>query len=130
MSTISWWNVRVLVLLSILAAPAAGHAQEAVLTGAVTDTTGAVLQGVTVTATNTATGNAFVAATDGTGAFRLPVRVGTYEIKSEISGFQTVVQSGVQMLLGRESVLSFKMAAVCPQRRGMLQRRTLRGRRA
>src|SRR5919198_202492 len=98
------------IIGALIATASVAFAQEAVLTGTVTDSTGGVLPGVTITATNTATGNAFVAVTDGTGSFRLPVRVGTYEIKSELSGFQTVVQNGVQLLLGREATLNFRMS--------------------
>ena len=61
---------RVLVLSAILALPAAAFAQEATLTGTVTDSTGGVLPGVTVTAVLEATGNTFVAVTDDRG--RLP----------------------------------------------------------
>ena len=46
----------------------AALAQDAVLTGTVTDATGGVLPGVTVTAVNDATGNTFVGVTDGTGS--------------------------------------------------------------
>ena len=49
-------------------------AEEAVLTGTITDSTGAVLPGVAVTATNQATGNVFTAVTDETGRYRLPAR--------------------------------------------------------
>ena len=66
-----------LILLSVmLALPAAAFAQEAAITGTVTDSTGAVLPGVTVTATNSATGNTFVGVTDDRGNYRIPVRVG------------------------------------------------------
>ena len=48
------WSVlgSLLVLGMIVALPAAGYAQDSVMTGIVTDSTGAVLPGVTVTATN------------------------------------------------------------------------------
>ena len=76
-------------------------AQEAVLTGTVTDSTGGVLPGVTITATK-ATGNTFVAVTDGTGAFQAAgARRGLRESRSEMPGFQTVIQSDVQLLLGQ-----------------------------
>ena len=39
-----------IVVAAILALPAMGYAQEAVITGTVTDSTGGVLPGVTVTA--------------------------------------------------------------------------------
>ena len=55
---------RLAVLALLVLAPASAFAQEAVLTGSITDSTGGVLPGVTVTATHTATGNTFVAVTD------------------------------------------------------------------
>lgn len=55
---------RLVPLIAILAVPASIHAQEAVLTGTVTDSTGGVLPGVTVTVLLEATGNRFEAITD------------------------------------------------------------------
>ena len=50
--------VRLLFLAcALVALPSAVFAQEATLTGTVTDSTGAVLPGVTVVAVNAATGN-------------------------------------------------------------------------
>src|SRR5687768_16775863 len=65
----------VVVVIAILMFPAAVFAQDATLSGTVTDTTGAVLPGVTITATNQDTGNTFVAISDGSGEFRLPLRI-------------------------------------------------------
>ncbi len=69
---------RVFTLLAIigalLAVPGMGSAQEATLSGTVTDSTGGVLPGVTVTALHETTGNTFIAVTDQRGGFRLPVR--------------------------------------------------------
>ena len=81
---------RLLVMGAIIALPVSGYAQEAVVTGTVTDRTGAVLPGVTVTALHEASGNTFVAVTDQRGAFRLPVRTGVYRITVELQGFATV----------------------------------------
>src|SRR3954470_19701094 len=82
---------RVVLVLALLALfPLAGFAQEAVLSGTVTDSTGGVLPGVTVTATHTATGNTFVAVTDEKGGYRLPVRVGLFKVDAELAGFGTV----------------------------------------
>jgi len=63
----------VLVTAIVLALPISVYAQDATVTGIITDTTGGVLPGVTVTATNEDSGNTFEAVTDGTGAFRMPV---------------------------------------------------------
>ena len=66
-------TVRPLLLLcAILLLPALVSAQEAVLTGTITDTTGGVLPGVTVQATHESSGNTFEAVTDGRGVFRIP----------------------------------------------------------
>ena len=55
---------RLMVVGALLSLPVAAYAQEAVLTGIVTDSTGGVLPGVTVTAVLEATGNRFEAVTD------------------------------------------------------------------
>ena len=71
---------RLLLSGGILLLPGAGWAQEATFTGTVTDSTGGVLPGVTVTAVLEATGNTFVAVTDDRGVYRIPARVGAYKI--------------------------------------------------
>ncbi len=64
--------VRRLIIVGMVGAilallPVPGYAQEAVVSGTGTDSTGGVLPGVTVSATNDATGNVFEAVTDATG---------------------------------------------------------------
>jgi len=101
---------RCFLVCVILALPAGGFAQEAVLNGTLTDSTGAVLPGVTVTATNEATGNTFVAVTDEGGRYRIPVRTGTYRIDCELSGFAAVTRTGVQLLVGQAVTINLRMA--------------------
>jgi hypothetical protein len=104
--------VRFALVLAVLMLPLAGYAQvqvDAVLTGTVTDATGGVLPGVTVTAVNEATGNSFVGVTDGTGIYRIPVRVGAYRLTAEISGFTTVTRTGVQLLVGQTATVNLQM---------------------
>src|SRR5437762_2135796 len=70
--------VRLIILASvILTLPTTAHAQEAVINGTVTDSTGGVLPGVTVTALHQASGNTFEAVTDGRGIFRVAARAGS-----------------------------------------------------
>ena len=94
----------------ILALPGIAHAQEAVVSGVVTDTTGGVLPGVTVTARHLATGNTFVAVTDVNGAFRLGVRTGVYEVMAELQGFATLTRSGLELLVGQQVVVNLQMS--------------------
>ena len=93
--------VRCLLLVcALVALPVSGFAQEAVLSGTVTDTTGGVLPGVTVTAVHQATGNRFDGVTDERGMFRIPARIGTFNLTAELQGFNTVTQKflrGFQM---------------------------------
>lgn len=91
---------RAFFIAIFLASPAVGYAQEAVLTGTVTDSTGGVLPGVTVTAVLEATGNRFETVTDETGSYRIAVRVGIYTITAELQGFATVTRPGIQLLVG------------------------------
>ena len=100
-----------LLLFVVFAAfPAVGYAQDAVLTGTITDATGGVLPGVTVTAVNEATGNSFVSVTDGTGTYRIPVRVGGYRVTAELQGFTTVQRTGVRLLVGETIGVSLQMS--------------------
>lgn len=100
---------RVILAFLILLLPTGGYAQEATFTGTVTDSTGGVLPGATVTAVHEASGNVFTAVTDDRGEFRLPVRVGTYRITTELSGFTTVNRS-LQILIGQNVEVNVQMA--------------------
>ncbi|OFW04696.1 MAG: hypothetical protein A3I61_12245 [Acidobacteria bacterium RIFCSPLOWO2_02_FULL_68_18] len=93
----------------LLGAPSTAAAQEAALTGTITDATGGVLPGVTVTAVHEATGNRFVAVTDERGIYRIPARVGAYQITAELSGFTTVTRGGVQLLVGQTATINLQM---------------------
>jgi hypothetical protein len=99
----------------IIGVPAVGLAQEAVLSGTVTDSTGGVLPGVTVAAVHEATGNTFEAVTDGTGTFRMPVRVGVLRVTAQLQGFQTVTRPNLQLLLGQQLELTLQMAPASVQ---------------
>ena len=100
----------VLMVGAILAMPLMASAQEATITGTVTDSTGAVLPGVTVVAVNEATGNRFEAVTDERGIFRVPARVGAYRLTSELQGFTTVTRTGVQLLVGQTLNVNLQMS--------------------
>src|SRR5688572_5731913 len=100
----------VVTIVGLLALPAAAVAQEATLTGTITDATGCVLPGVTVTAVLEATGHRFVAVSDERGIYRMPVRVGLYQLTAELQGFTTVSRSGVQLLVGQTATIDLQMA--------------------
>ena len=100
---------RMFIVCAVLLLPVHALAQEATFTGAITDSTGAVLPGVTIVAVNDASGNTFTGVTDERGQFRLPVRVGNYRITAELSGFTTVMRTA-QILVGQTTVVDAQMS--------------------
>ena len=69
--------------------------------GKVTDASGAVLPGVTVTVTSTVLIAPLTAVTSETGSYRFPgLAVGTYTVRYELAGFKTIVKEGVRLQLG------------------------------
>ena len=101
---------RLMLIVALLAVPVIAFAQEAVLTGTVTDSTGGVLPGVTVTAVHEATGNRFVGVTDERGVYRIAARVGAYQLTAELQGFTTVARTGVELLVGQVASINLQMA--------------------
>ena len=75
-----------LVCMIALAPDDARAQQEATLSGAVIDSSGGVMPGVTITALHESSGNTFLGVTDERGEFRLPVRAGRYQLTLELSG--------------------------------------------
>src|SRR3989475_4928694 len=94
---------------AILALPAAVYAQEALISGTVVDSTGAILPGVAVKARHEASGNTFEAVTDGRGAYRMPVRVGMYTITTVLQGFNTTTRAGIEVQVGQTEVINLQM---------------------
>ena len=93
------------VSLVLLAAPATagqGGGNPAGITGVVTDTSGAVLPGVTVTVTSPALQVPSVTSvSDDRGEYRLsPLPIGVFTILFELSGFQSVRREGVRLTVG------------------------------
>ena len=101
---------RLVLVLAMLAAPAVAHAQEATLTGTVTDSTGGVLPGVAVTALHEASGNTFEGVTDEHGVFEIHLRTGAYRITAQLQGFAVVTRSGVELLVGQQAVVNLQLA--------------------
>jgi hypothetical protein len=100
---------RLVVVGAILAAPLTGYAQEATISGTITDSTGAALPGVTVTALHEAAGIEFSGVTDERGVYRIAARIGGYRITAELQGFATLSQTGLQLLLGQTATVNLQM---------------------
>ncbi|MDE3153838.1 MAG: TonB-dependent receptor [Acidobacteriota bacterium] len=86
------------------ALPGAARAQNVSshLTGTVKDGQGAVLPGVTVTATSPALIGSQVAVTQSNGTYLFPsLPPGTYALNFQLSGFQAITQSNINLPLGQ-----------------------------
>jgi hypothetical protein len=80
------------------------------VTGTVTDSTGAVLPGVTVTLTNTATGISLNGVANQQGAYTIPlVPPGTYDVVAELSGFKKYVRTGVVVEIAQTTRLDIPL---------------------
>ncbi len=89
-----------LVLALLLAAP--GFAQQpGEIYGKVTDASGAILPGVTVTLTGSVLLQPQTSVTGETGTYRFPqLAVGLYKVQFELPGFKTVIKEGLRMEIG------------------------------
>src|SRR5436190_4894528 len=78
--------------------------------GTVSDSSGSVVPGATVTAKNTGTGAIQLTTTDAQGRYRIPaLPVGDYEVQTELSGFQSVVHTGIRLSVGADVVVDFSL---------------------
>src|SRR5688572_7413009 len=90
-----------LAALLILAAPASAQFDTAQLSGAIQDTTGAVLPGVDVVLVAEGTGLERRAVTNEAGLYTFPnVPVGDYRINATIPGFKPAARTGVRINAG------------------------------
>src|SRR5438552_8336917 len=81
------------------------------LEGRVTDSSGALLPGVTITATSSATAAAFTVPTTSEGLYRLPfLPSGSYDVRAALSGFRTETKQGVVVRVNDSSVVDFTLS--------------------
>jgi outer membrane receptor protein involved in Fe transport len=96
-----------LIPLSVLAQSSNGS-----ISGNVTDDTGGALPGVSVTATNVATGVSRTVTSNSTGHFEVGLLPpGTYRVASELSGFQPLKFDHIVVNVGTDTALNMKMKA-------------------
>src|SRR4051812_23662700 len=97
------FKVVVLALVALFATSALASAQSQTgeIFGKVTDASGAVLPGVTVTVTGPVLLQPLTAVTSETGTYQFPrIEIGTYSVKFELTGFKTVVNEGIKVTVG------------------------------
>src|SRR5262245_16846807 len=96
--------------LSILLFSLTAFAQNSGLRRTVADRTGALIPGVTVTATNTQTGVVTTSLTNETGAYNfISLQPGVYKVSAELSGFQTQSFNNYQVEASQQYRLNFTL---------------------
>ena len=100
-----------LAAVVVLVATAAAFAQTTgSINGTVTDNTGAVLPGVTVSASSPALMGVQTAITNDQGAYRFPsLPPGTYRLQYELSGFSNVVREEIVVNLGFTATVNVQL---------------------
>ena len=94
-------KVGLVVFLCFTASASVFAQATASISGRVVDQEGAVLPGVTVSVTNTATGAARDTITNGEGLYSIPaLNPGSYTVTASLPGFKTVVLNAVVLNAG------------------------------
>jgi outer membrane receptor protein involved in Fe transport len=103
-------GVMALLLLGLLAAPAAAQVLYGSLVGTVTDATDAVVPKATVTITNKATGVSRETTSDEAGRYALlSALAGSYDLKVAASGFKTLTRTDVTVTINTVSRLDLRL---------------------
>ena len=113
-TSVSRCSLRCLATLTLITVflPGLSRAQDATarITGTITDSTGAVIPGVQVTVTNTATQISREATTDHDGFYQvLALPIGNYKVTATRDGFRTVVSTEYKLLINQALRVDFKM---------------------
>src|SRR5712691_9696773 len=104
------WLVIVAIACVLMASPGYAQIGQGRLTGTVTDAQGAVLPGVTVTATSPAQIGVRTAMTEADGRFLFPgMPSGTYKLTFELQGFRKIDRDNVIVVLGQTISLDAQM---------------------
>src|ERR1041384_7794651 len=96
------------VCLVALALPALAQTVTGTMRGTVTDRSGAVLPGVTVTIRNVETGLERILTTEKDVSYNAPfLPIGRYNVQAELSGFGTMKHNNVRVELNQTTVQEF-----------------------
>ena len=111
------WALVALLFSAFAVSELQAQVNTAVLSGTATDTTGAVVPGVKIKATNVGTGISYVGTADGQGRYTLPeMAIGIYNVSAQKTGFQKMVQTGIVLTVGAHPVLDFTLKVAVPRK--------------
>src|SRR5262245_58662972 len=100
----------VVLLCVFISTPTFAQTSNATVGGTVSDSTGALIPGVTITASNVATGIVTTVITNEAGAYQFAsLQTGTYTISAELAGFQTEAFNNVTLGISQQVRLNFAL---------------------
>ncbi|MGA8011107.1 MAG: carboxypeptidase-like regulatory domain-containing protein, partial [Candidatus Acidiferrales bacterium] len=86
----------------------AAQVETATISGTATDSSGAALVGATVQTKNVGTNVTQSTVSDAAGRYRIAnLPIGSYEIRTSLTGFQTVVHKGITLTVGANLIVDF-----------------------
>src|SRR5262245_53937679 len=99
-----------MLLILLSSANTFTQTSNATLGGTVSDASGALIPGVSITATNTQTGIVTTVVTNETGAYQFAsLQTGTYKVTAELPGFQTQSYNNVALGVSQQVRLNFAL---------------------
>ena len=102
------WVCFVAMLMAFV--PLRAQQVTAAITGRITDATGGAVAGAKITATDTQRGTEWSTITNTEGVYNLPrLPVGTYNVRVEQTGFQSVTQSSVQLVMNQVARIDIRL---------------------
>ena len=99
------------LILLLVSAPVFAQNSRGSITGQVTDTSGAIVPGASVTVTNTDTGDVVHVTSTGQGFYTAPLlQPGPYQVSVMAKGFRDFVQSGIQLQTQQNATINVRLA--------------------
>jgi hypothetical protein len=103
-------TVLLVLAVTLAGVPLTAQSVDVILKGAVRDESGALLPGVTVTATNTTTNFTRSSVSDRAGHFTLPpIPAGSYDVSAELAGFSKQVRRAQTFYVGTSINIDFTL---------------------
>jgi Carboxypeptidase regulatory-like domain len=103
-------SVLSLLILVVLCASLHGQTVDTAISGTVTDKSGAIIPGATVTVTSQATGTQKTAVTAATGEYSVNYLIpGTYDLAVSANGFSTDKESGIVLQINQQAKVNVVM---------------------
>ena len=104
-------SASAVLVATVLTVPARAQISTAEINGRVSDSSGAVLPGATVTMTQTATGLMRTTVTDASGSYLIPnLPTGPYRLEVSLQGFRSYVQTGLVLQVGASPTVNATLA--------------------